>query len=31
MPDYADADRQARIASLTHRLDRLRGKIDRDT
>ena len=30
MPDYADADRQARIASLTHRLDRLRGKIDRD-
>jgi uncharacterized protein YprB with RNaseH-like and TPR domain len=31
MPDYAGADRQARIASLAHRLDRLRQKIGHET
>lgn len=30
MPDYAGADRQVRIASLTHRLDRLQHKNERE-
>jgi uncharacterized protein YprB with RNaseH-like and TPR domain len=30
-PDYPGSDREAQIASLSHRLDRIRHKIERDT